>query len=212
MTPSFKNEVGNRYGKLTVLEKTENKKGGHIHWKCLCDCGKLTEVSGASLRRGNTKSCGCLAIDLLAGQPPRNSIEQGEAAFNRLYISYQRNAIMRNLEWKLDKQIFRELTKENCYYCGAEASQTIGKKNNGLYFYNGLDRKNSSIGYVPGNVVPCCGTCNKLKGQLDHNDFLKQIQAIACHQNSLAALSNSGLFSIMDSQKQHARAQEVRRS
>ena len=29
---------------------------------CRCDCGKEVVVVGSSLRRGNTKSCGCLKI------------------------------------------------------------------------------------------------------------------------------------------------------
>ena len=58
-----KNEVGNRYGKLTVIEyagrNTGTKNGGPM-WKCLCDCGNYCEVSANALRGGHTSSCGCL--------------------------------------------------------------------------------------------------------------------------------------------------------
>lgn len=33
---------------------------GCIKWVCQCDCGNMIEVSGHSLRQGNTKSCGCV--------------------------------------------------------------------------------------------------------------------------------------------------------
>lgn len=56
---NYIDEIGNRYGKLTVIEKTEDCNG-HLLWRCLCDCGNIIDVSSNSLRQGNTKSCGCL--------------------------------------------------------------------------------------------------------------------------------------------------------
>lgn len=50
-----KDETGNVYGKLTVLEYAGNRK-----WKCKCECGNITLVYGKDLRIGKTKSCGCL--------------------------------------------------------------------------------------------------------------------------------------------------------
>lgn len=57
---SIVNEIGNRYGKLLVIEQTDNRAFGNVKWLCRCDCGELCEVSGSSLRTGQTKSCGCL--------------------------------------------------------------------------------------------------------------------------------------------------------
>lgn len=54
----FKDETGNRYGKLTVISLV--KRSPKAIWLCQCDCGNTTEVSGIDLRSGNTKSCGCL--------------------------------------------------------------------------------------------------------------------------------------------------------
>jgi hypothetical protein len=54
------NEVGNRYGKLVVLEKANNRRYGNAAWLCQCDCGNKIIVSGQELRKGDTKSCGCL--------------------------------------------------------------------------------------------------------------------------------------------------------
>lgn len=51
--------VGNRYGKLTVMEyygKVEKLRA----WICLCDCGNTKTVKEIHLKRGKTKSCGCL--------------------------------------------------------------------------------------------------------------------------------------------------------
>lgn len=55
------NLTGQRYGRLTVLDLASQEiNTGRARWSCLCDCGKIIEVSNSSLRSGKTKSCGCL--------------------------------------------------------------------------------------------------------------------------------------------------------
>lgn len=54
-----KPETGNTYGFLTVTQEGPTLRNLK-HWICICKCGKVTEpISGASLRSGNTISCGC---------------------------------------------------------------------------------------------------------------------------------------------------------
>lgn len=59
---------GQKFGRLLVIERAENKvfKSGSIsaQWVCKCDCGKKIIVLSNSLRKGNTKSCGCLHDEL----------------------------------------------------------------------------------------------------------------------------------------------------
>jgi hypothetical protein len=53
--------TGKRFGKLTVIKRTENGSGQKPQWLCLCDCGKSTIVRGDHLRSGwHTMSCGCM--------------------------------------------------------------------------------------------------------------------------------------------------------
>lgn len=56
---TFIDLTGQKYGRLTVLERAENING-RVAWKCKCDCGNEINVMAKSLRNGNTKSCGCL--------------------------------------------------------------------------------------------------------------------------------------------------------
>ena len=56
---ALKNEIGNTYGYLTVVERAENTKDGKARWRCKCKCGNEVDVIGKHLRSGNTKSCGC---------------------------------------------------------------------------------------------------------------------------------------------------------
>lgn len=57
-----KDEIGHKYGLLTVIEETERRVQSNkcIMWKCECACGNITVVNGNHLRFGQTKSCGCL--------------------------------------------------------------------------------------------------------------------------------------------------------
>lgn len=52
-----KNIVGQRFGRLIVLEEDSNKSNS---WICQCDCGNITTVLKGSLTSGKTRSCGCL--------------------------------------------------------------------------------------------------------------------------------------------------------
>lgn len=54
---------GQRFGKLTIICKTEKRDGKNIVYKCKCDCGNITEVSSNKLKTGHTKSCGCYKKD-----------------------------------------------------------------------------------------------------------------------------------------------------
>lgn len=56
----FIDETGNKYGKLTVIQKDSSVPNRGVYWLCKCDCGNFITVSGRSLRAGNTQSCGCL--------------------------------------------------------------------------------------------------------------------------------------------------------
>ena len=60
-------ETGNRYGKLVVVSRVENRplkksmyKQKYVHWLCRCDCGNEAVVCASHLRVGAVKSCGCL--------------------------------------------------------------------------------------------------------------------------------------------------------
>lgn len=56
---ALKNEIGNTYGLLTVIERASNGTNGKARWKCRCQCGNEIIVLGSDLRRGHTQSCGC---------------------------------------------------------------------------------------------------------------------------------------------------------
>lgn len=54
--------IGQTFGRLTVLSlapKRLDLASRCLRYICQCECGKIIEVSGGSLRSGHTTSCGC---------------------------------------------------------------------------------------------------------------------------------------------------------
>lgn len=58
--------TGQKFGRLTVIERANNSKDGRTRWKCVCECGSGKEVvvTGVDLRNGHSKSCGCIQKEI----------------------------------------------------------------------------------------------------------------------------------------------------
>jgi hypothetical protein len=57
----YKQYVGEKFNRLTILEVLESQKSGvGVKLKCRCDCGKITTPSARSVVNLYTKSCGCI--------------------------------------------------------------------------------------------------------------------------------------------------------
>lgn len=61
-----------RFGRLVALRlaKRRNKR---TRWMCLCDCGKKRAVLGVLLRSGATKSCGCIAREVIVARNQKSA-------------------------------------------------------------------------------------------------------------------------------------------
>ena len=197
------NRIGERYGRLLVIEKALSRHG-YARWLCQCDCGKTKDVSGTCLQQGKIKSCGCLRREVCRERAAINSannvLGEGEAAFNLLYAVYKNNAENKNREFTLTKEQFKELTSGICTYCGdGPKSKGCGSTiKSGLYLYNGIDRVDNTIGYIPENCVTCCKICNWMKRTQTREEFYEACLKVTNyfkpnHKNS-AEMSESATF------------------
>ncbi len=57
------NLIGQKFGRLIVIQRMDNNKWGNLYWLCKCDCGNEKIVRGSSLQSSNTQSCGCFKIE-----------------------------------------------------------------------------------------------------------------------------------------------------
>jgi len=173
-----KDLLGQRFGRLKVISESKKRySNGLVLWDCICDCGNKKTVNGASLRNGKSKSCGCLTLEAVR-------LPKYEASFNKLYSSYVRGSKKRGHQFTLTKEDFRNITSQNCFYCGnppMSESKNNGKKSNfyGNYKYNGIDRVNNSEGYTKENCVASCFICNQMKLTLDQKTFINQCKRIS---------------------------------
>ena len=173
--------LGKKFGQLTVLEVTgQRNKANSPLYRCRCSCGN-------TVLRAATKLLGSANPACLDCQKPHNygkpRTAQGESGFNSLYGNYRKGAERRQLAFELTKWEFRELTVQNCIYCGERpclikyGSHGLMKEH-GAYTYNGIDRINSDKGYTKENSVTCCHVCNMMKSDLTREDFILQMKRI----------------------------------
>jgi hypothetical protein len=186
--PHLKEEVLNKqFGRLYV-ESTFVGERGRLYTNCICSCGNKVKVNASNLKRGSKKSCGCLKKEhlksfignLARGKQPAHTKPVGEAAMNYVYKNYKGSAKLRDLVFEISKEDFSLLTKMDCHYCDMKPSTLMNDSRlNGAYVYNGLDRKDSSLGYIKQNVVTCCESCNRLKSDLvSYSEFLEIIKVL----------------------------------
>lgn len=57
-------KAGDKYGRLTVVERATPIGEKPIKWKCLCECGNYAVVETSKLKSGSTKSCGCYKAEI----------------------------------------------------------------------------------------------------------------------------------------------------
>jgi hypothetical protein len=65
-------EAGAKFGKLTIVELFD-RRDSRDRYICHCECGRDTIVEGRNLRRGVTRSCGCLRANNNKGRVYRGT-------------------------------------------------------------------------------------------------------------------------------------------
>lgn len=76
--------------------------------------------------------------------------------YNYMFSYLKSRAKTNKIGFILTKEEFISVVKNPCYYCGCILKGISG----------GLDRidNNKSIGYKIGNILPCCASCNRIRG------------------------------------------------
>lgn len=184
--------IGKTYNHLTVVssffDRKETKRGEKVKWfVCKCVCGKEKSIrSGDVLKKnGGIKSCGCKRfLELEAGRKKYQLKTFKYSAERRYYSRYKNDAKRNNKIFDLIFDKFLEMIKQNCVYCGAAPSlKVFSWLNRKKVLANGMDRVDSSMGYIEANVVPCCRICNMMKNTLTVRKFINHIRKINKHNS-----------------------------
>jgi hypothetical protein len=155
--------IGKKFNKLTLIRYLGTRNHQSI-WLCQCDCGsKPIEIYEKFIKNGNNKSCGCLG-------PGNKGWSDYKALYNVLISEAKRG----NKYIDISYEDYVSIIKENlhCTYCD-DVLIWSKKLGNHRHMNNNLDRKDCSLGYLKSNVVACCPSCNKTRGdRFSYEEFL----------------------------------------
>lgn len=195
--------IGQKFFMLTVLSSRKNPKGGRRPklFNCQCDCGEFRETTIQKLKQERVKSCGCTKYILT--RQKHKKYDPQTASYRAKVSNYKAHAKLDKREFSLSVDECISLFQNICYYCGSEPSNTynlikrhrVGKNNIGKYIYetkdsyeikyNGIDRKNSKLGYTTDNCVSCCKRCNSAKSDGKYEDFINYLNNLAIYRSNL---------------------------
>lgn len=167
---NFIDLTGEKFHRLTALYVSERAvRPGHVgtvtFWMCKCDCGNEKAVRASSLRRGLTRSCGCLQKEAVRAS------SKGCGEILQYYWSRTiRGAALRNLEFTITIEEAWDLfllQERRCALSGRlllfGSQKTQHRKEHRNNQTASLDRIDSDLGYVPGNVCWVHKDFNSLK-------------------------------------------------
>lgn len=94
-----------------------------------------------------------------------------QGTFVARYSALKQQARMRGSVMPITFNEYKNLLESPCYLCG---DSVISVSKSG----HGLDRIDSSVGYILSNCRPCCGVCNRMKRDLPIDKFIARIKKI----------------------------------
>jgi hypothetical protein len=184
--PQIRDMLGLRCGRLTVISFSHSD-GEDVWWNCECSCGK--KVVTSRRRLANTRkppSCGCLRSEVASETHWRGAGELGLEKWSHIV----RMARDRGIEVSLSIGDAWELYSAQggrCALSGAPIIFTTRRSKEGRSACTAsLDRIDSSIGYVPGNVQWLHKVVNIMKNVLSQEEFLLWCEMIVTKQRGLS--------------------------
>jgi uncharacterized UPF0160 family protein len=172
--------VGKVFDGVKVVSVTDKLKWKARVFKAICRCGKEFEECGYILKKGY--GCGCK----INNQGRKTEEHDQERFLKTKFSTYKSGAKSRGLDFTFTFKVFKYFVERDCYYCGQppiESTVNKGKSYKYTGKANGIDRKDNGKGYSFLNCVTCCTTCNMMKKDLPHDDFVEQ-----CHKVSIKSL------------------------
>ena len=136
--------IGERFGRLVIVEGTPPDRGKAWYYLCRCDCGNLKNVSVYNLLAGNTTSCGCFKSEVTSKRRRSSLIPIGTVVNNwtvvggDTVIDSQCYVLVRcscGTERTILKRTLLTGKSKSCG-CGAGVTPNIKHGKHGTYIYN----------------------------------------------------------------------------
>lgn len=165
-----------------IVARIENYREKHDQYMCRCVCGKTKPVLGMHLRSKRSRSCGCKRS---AGRKHYKWTGHGEISGGYWGQIRHGASIRKGRSYELDFEISIEYAwalflkqDRRCALTGLPL--TISRKR--TEHTASLDRIDSTIGYVAGNVQWVNKEINMMKRTMSQDRFVSLCKAVAAHK------------------------------
>lgn len=81
------------YGRLAVISRAGTDSHRQATWRCRCSCGRECIAAGKLLRNGQTRSCGCLKLEIASRIGKMCIAENRRPEGNSLRHGHNRNGL-----------------------------------------------------------------------------------------------------------------------
>lgn len=148
------------------MYKIKEDENVFIHngkWSCLCyTCGKVRSYT----RRSHAESSYKIKSNCKKCNAKIKSVNSSVGWVKRFHNKYRKSAISRGIEWDLSHEYIESIFNGKCALTGWDigTEYLTGKAS--------LDRIDSSIGYVNGNVQWVHSMVNMSKNKYNQDDFV----------------------------------------
>lgn len=173
--------VGQKFGRLTVVDAPDRCKGERAKLICTCDCGNSKEFLAKSVVYGRTKSCGCLQKETIGNARRKHGCSSTRLhtvwrniktrcynPHSPTYKHYGGRGVGMCDEWRSDFAAFAKWAEENGYDPLAERNECT------------VDRIDVNGDYCPENcrIANQKEQCNNKRGNRTVNVTISELADI----------------------------------
>jgi hypothetical protein len=176
-------KIGDRFGYLEVIDLIKDFDGKKYKFYSICYChncgNKNFKVIRASIKNGSTTSCGCKRDQYLKITGKNNSKFTGyEDISGKRWNRLKNGAKKRNLKFQITIKYIWNLYEYQNKKCALTGIPIFFDKNDHISTAS-LDRIDSKIGYIKGNVQWVHKLINKMKTNYELEKFLTLCTMVA---------------------------------
>ena len=181
---------GDIFDYWTVIDATILKiksEAGRTNYfvTCQCKCGTINKVRTTALLTNKSKGCRCRSTDKL-----RETLEYVGDISQTFWSRQIKSAKNRNIQFNLTKEYAWNLfVKQNkkCALTGCDLilNKSISRVKGANTITASIDRIDSTLGYIEGNIQWVHKDINKLKQDWDQNYFIQMCTSVASFSKNL---------------------------
>jgi len=128
---------------LTVIGEAERTPNDNkIQWRCLCECGNYVTVRGTLLRKGGTKSCGCLRLEGFKRSPTQETRDRVSKTMKNRFKNKENHPLYGKKHTKNTKHKISETQKIRMV--NPEDNPFYGKKH-GIETRNKMSKNHANV-------------------------------------------------------------------